>query len=266
MCLLTFFPPDVMPDTTALANGAALNSDGHGYALIADGQLIVGKSMQAQPLIDDFDRLRHLHPHGPALFHSRMATHGEHSTDNCHPFALGGDHRTVLAHNGVLPKDAQPTKGDPRSDTRIAAETFIPTIGHLRLRRVRHTVEQWMTPHNKIVILTVDRRYKQQAYILNEDAGLWVGDIWYSNNGYLPYDANIVDDWWDWPSKSLRRAPIAAGFERCGYCLAIIDPTFGECRVCGWCLDCGEMPEHCYCYTPAFLDPKTTTPRTPARR
>ena len=32
MCLLSYFPPGLMPDTAALLNGAVINDDGHGFA------------------------------------------------------------------------------------------------------------------------------------------------------------------------------------------------------------------------------------------
>src|SRR4051812_17252054 len=201
MCLLTFFPAGVLPDTDALLNGAIVNNDGHGYGIVADGRLIVGRGMDADAVIAAFAAARAEHRDGPALFHSRFGTHGKPCVDNCHPFPVGGDARTVIAHNGVLPAAVQPSKGDARSDTRIAAEDFIPALGSLRARRIRLRLQRWMTPHNKIVILTVDRRFKQRSYILNENCGIWDGGIWYSNDGYRPLPRThwAFDDDWDWP-------------------------------------------------------------------
>jgi glutamine amidotransferase len=265
MCLLTFLPAGVLPDTAALFNGATVNNDGHGFAIVAGGQLIVHRGMHAEAIIEAFAAARRQHPHGPALFHSRFGTHGEAIIDNCHPFPVGGDGRTVLAHNGILPPVVQPAKDDPRSDTRIAAEDFIPTFGSLRTRRIRLRLQRWMSTHNKVVILTVDRRFKQRSYILNEQSGIWDGGIWYSNDGYLPTPparwlaASNVD--WDWPPCSRRRAGDWRGsnVERCPNCEAITDVFDGECGYCGWCLDCGEMPDQCFCYTPAALDQPTST-------
>jgi glutamine amidotransferase len=270
MCLLTFLPASTQPDTDALHIGAAANNDGHGLAIVAGDrldELIVHRGMNAKDVIAAFTAARTEHPAGPALFHSRLATHGKTNVDNCHPLVVGGDCRTVLAHNGVLPQAVQPRKGDRRSDTRIAAEDFIPAFGSLRARRIRLKLARWMTPDNKMVILTVDRRFKQRAYILNEQAGIWDGGIWYSNTGYRPYiphfgldDDRFDDTWyhqydaddeagsraerWDW-----QRVP-----DRCANCDAIIDVRDGECPWCGWCLDCGELPDRCFCYTPAQLD------------
>jgi hypothetical protein len=262
MCLLTFLPAGVLPDTDALFNGADVNDDGHGFAIVTANRILVRHGMVAEPVIEEFDAARCEHPDGPALFHSRFATHGtERDLANCHPFFLGGDARTVIAHNGVLPKVAQPGKGDPRSDTRIAAETFLPAFGSLRLRRTRLRVERWMTPANKIVILTVDRRFRDRAYILNEQEGIWVGGIWYSNDGYRPYLPHRLradtPSLWGWtPAEGSDWA-----FDRCGVCQAVIDVTEEECPYCGGCPICGDWPDVCACHPPAALDHRLSATR-----
>lgn len=197
MCLLTYIPDGVMPDVDALANGAIFNDDGHGYAIVSGDRLIVDRSLDSEYLIGSFAEVRSKHLDGPALFHSRFGTHGSNSVRNCHPFHVGGDKRTIIAHNGVLPKDVHPGKKDWRSDTRIAAEDFIPQLGHLRARRTRLRLQRWMTTANKMVVLTVDRSFREQSYILNEQAGTWDGGIWYSNSGYLPseYGRWSLEDW-----------------------------------------------------------------------
>jgi predicted glutamine amidotransferase len=156
MCLLTFIPGGVQPELDALSCGADVNPDGHGWAIVAGQRLLVGHGMNPAETIASFAEARGRHPDGPALFHSRYATAGRVNVDNCHPFAVGGDPRTVLAHNGVLPASVQPSRGERRSDTRIAAEDFLPRFGSLRSRAARLRFEKWMTLRNKIVILTVD--------------------------------------------------------------------------------------------------------------
>ena len=137
------------------------------------------------------------------MFHSRFSTHGDPSSvENCHPFIVGGDHRTVLAHNGVFHDAVRPAEGDPRSDTRIVAEEFLPGFGTLRRRRTRLAFQRWMTPGNKVVILTVDPRFRDHAYILNENAGVWDRGIWYSNRDYLPQ----LPTRWGWAYRCFRPA------------------------------------------------------------
>ncbi|WP_143261928.1 class II glutamine amidotransferase [Allokutzneria sp. NRRL B-24872] len=233
MCLLTFFPQDVEPNADALMNGTLYNDDGHGFAIVTGSRILVRRGMNAERVVADFVRLRR-HHHGPALFHSRMGTHGSLSKSNCHPFPLGGDSRTVLAHNGILPKRVQPAKGDVRSDTRIAAEDFLAgqPFGALSSQRGRNRLRKWLTPYNKVVILTVDPRYRNRAYVINEESGHWDEGIWYSN---LDYVGNVTNR----PS-----APLS-----CAWCFEIgtIDPISELCRACGSCWTCNEESGYCEC-------------------
>jgi hypothetical protein len=247
MCLLTFLPAQVQPDLDALASGAWHNDDGHGFAIVAGGELIVRRSMRAGPLLDTFGELRRAHPDGPALFHSRYATHGSRTLANCHPFTVGGDRRTVVAHNGILPELVQPGRQDPRSDTRIAAEDFL-SADTLRLRRHRLALQRWMTPANKMVLLSVDRRFRKPAYLLNEDAGIWHQGIWYSNDDFRvdPGRAAALDGW-DSADLDLMTGRALLCLE-CGSNIAADEPA---CPVCGCCADCGDLPGFCSCYTPA---------------
>jgi hypothetical protein len=105
MCLLTYFPAGQLPDLDALKAGTDYNPDGHGYAIVVPdatrrdgGRLLVGKGLDAELVLTRFDRDRRAHPDGPALFHSRLRTHGLVDEANCHPFRLAGDPRTVMAH------------------------------------------------------------------------------------------------------------------------------------------------------------------------
>ncbi|MET8149121.1 hypothetical protein ACIBSW_39705 [Actinoplanes sp. NPDC049668] len=224
MCLLTFLPPGVQPDPNALHNGSLVNDDGHGFAIITGNTLMVRHSMNGEQLIEQFAAERRTHPDGPALFHSRYGTGGTVDVGNCHPLQVGGDARTVLAHNGVLPIDTG--KSEPRSDTRIAAEQLIPAMGSLRLRRTRLRLERWMGPHNKIVILSVDRRFRDNAYLLNEQAGIWDGGIWYSNDGYQ-----------DFASRYTSRLTFLTGGQCCAWCGEPVDDSMRDCPECGLCLD-----------------------------
>lgn len=105
MCLLSFFPPGVQPDSEELSCGASCNPHGFGYAIVIPGEeeILIGKGMDAATLIAEFVKMRAQYPDGPALFHSRYTTHGVTGVDNCHPFVVNGDKRTVVGHNGILP-------------------------------------------------------------------------------------------------------------------------------------------------------------------
>lgn len=260
MCMLTYFPPDTMPNTDRLYNGAVTNDDGHGYAIVAGNEIIVGKSMNARTAIEEFEQARAFAPSGPALFHSRFSTHGVVDESNIHPFSVCNDDRTVLAHNGILPDSCQPRKGDTRSDTRIAAEVFLrKAFGPLYSFKARRRIEKWMGEYNKLVILSTHRAFRQSAYILNEAAGIWADGIWYSNSGYLPYryiTKTYAYGGWGWEDGKYTVRHSADGEDegtpvKCYACLAVSSPGMSECVFCGWCFDCqaGSLGQ-CECYVP----------------
>lgn len=251
MCMLTYYPEGVHVDVDALTNGAALNRDGHGFAIVTGGKITIRKSMDPEFLIADFEAMRRHHLDGPALFHSRLCTDGSVSKDNCHPFRLGGDGRTVLAHNGIMPGEVRPAKGDLRSDTRICAEIFLRDnpFGPLGNRKARRRFARWMGEWNKVAILTVDPKYGRNGYLINGHKGEWHHGVWYSNMDYRTdarhrawekasywYDRWAKEDgeytgWWD--EKLAERDESRVW---CGECL-----TESDLHSDGSCLKCGSM-------------------------
>lgn len=249
MCMLTYLPPDVLPDLDALANGAEFNDDGHGFAIVTPGRILVRHGMDSEGLLARFARDRAEHPDGPALFHSRFATHGTRSRANCHPFRVGHDARTVLAHNGVLPRRVQPRGGDRRSDTRIAAEDFLPLRSYSSWddHQAQRGLARWLGAGNKLVVLTVDPRYRHRAYLINEETGVWDGGIWYSNNDYQGY----TDTYFDTVSGSTDNSNATFQYDVCPVCLTpgVIN-AHRYCLMCGGCADCAEPDGSCICYAP----------------
>lgn len=258
MCMLTYFPPGVQPDVDALMNGATFNEDGHGFAIVAGDRLIIRHGMTARRVIDKFAKLRHRYPDGPAMFHSRYGTGGTVGRFNCHPFYIGGDRKTVLAHNGVLPAMVQPGKKDRRCDTRLMCEDLL-SGEDLGDQRYLDSLAEWITKYNKLVILSVNPDYGYSGYIVNESSGIWEDDgIWYSNDDYLPLDTKYPAYV---PSKS------ATGTARWNYELAhnyadpdvcamcetrgAIDLDRAICTACNTCQDCLEAWDDCECYLPA---------------
>lgn len=262
MCLLSYYPPGVLPDVDALFNGAVLNTDGHGFAVVANTRLLVGHGLDAAAVIAEFLHIRQACPDGAALFHSRFATHGAVTEDNCHPFRVGGDPRTMLAHNGVLPKRVRPKRSDRRCDTRIAAEDFLPRepFGSLASPRGRAGLQNWLGL-NRLVILTVDDRHPDNAYLLGEELGVWSGGAWYSNTDF---------------HDTAERFAWEPGAYPCPVCESLdsLDTRTGWCQVCGICADCGDDVTCCDCFipdtpsrwTPASNRRGLSIPAGPARR
>lgn len=242
MCLLTFFPEGVQPDPEALANGARHNQDGHGYAIVTPKGLIIRKGLDPEAMISQFVADRWREPSGPALFHSRFGTGGVYTTYNVHPFRLHGDRRTVVAHNGILPALVQPDRKDKRCDTRIAASDVFPTgFGDLNVADNRLSLANWIGKSNKLVFLTVNPRYDEPAYIINESSGEWHGGVWYSN---CDYQAAGRYGWYEDDDEQAN----------CEFCESVdsIDYVSEMCVACGTCVHCGEVVARkggdCECY------------------
>ena len=283
MCILSYLPAGVKPDEDGLFNGGLNNPDGHGWAIVAGDRILVGKSMDLAEALDEFCKVREEHLDGPALFHSRYATHGTVNTFNVHPFQVARSPLTVLAHNGVLRQAAHPEKGDPRSDTHKFAEDIIfKQFKKLDKPGVRHSLRQWVKT-DKLVILTVDPRHKENSYIINEALGTWDKStgLWHSNRDYLYYTSKAYrwssKDYDYWPTKIGKQGgasrlaaraedtsqwarstapkfndPLA---ETCLYCsnnstlagAPAVDER-GYCTYCYSCQDCGENINSCKCY------------------
>src|ERR1035437_3398377 len=127
MCLLVFCKPKTTPDREDLETACKNNPHGFGFAVVAGNKIHTGRDMDPKRAVDRFLRERAKYPEGPALFHARMSTHGLPDAHSCHPFRGGGDKRVILAHNGIFPVGMAPK--DPRSDTRLFAESILPAMG-----------------------------------------------------------------------------------------------------------------------------------------
>ena len=251
MCILSYIPAGVELDNTAedaLWHGGISNPDGHGWAITAGHEITVGKSMRLDHALSDFIDARKANPWGDALFHSRYATHGSIRPGNCHPFYVGSNTRTVLAHNGVLPASAHPRQGDDRSDTAILAEELLPRMWRrLDKPSVRRALTDYCGRGNKLVILTVDQRYRRNAYLINEGLGHWEKTgIWHSNYDHIPYiiparvgafTLDVIQ-----PDTADDTDPTT-----CLMCDGRVNGAY-ICTVCGTCQDCFESSRDCLCY------------------
>lgn len=183
MCLLTFMHSGVTAPEESLRCGAENNPDGFGFAIHAGTKIVRSSGLEFDSVYDDFIKARQKHS-GPALFHSRITTHGGTSLDNCHPFQVGRDSGTVVAHNGMLPIK----EDNGRSDTRIFAEDLFPSWGGVRTltsKKMRKKLSKF-AEGSKLVFLTTDRNVSDDFIIINEKLGHWVDGVWWSNSSYKP--------------------------------------------------------------------------------
>jgi len=184
MCLLILMPDGKTSTLESLEIAAKNNPDGFGYAISTGTKILTGQSMDFDALVTEFLDVRALNQ-GPALFHLRIATHGAVDLTNCHPFYLGGDNQTVMAHNGMMTLPME--KSDTRSDSHVFAKHYMPAIGGITaLDDEGYFVKlEKKFSGNKIAFLSVNDEAKYAWYILNAEEGDWEKDgIWYSNNSH----------------------------------------------------------------------------------
>lgn len=259
MCMLCVIPPNVIPSRDKLVNSALNNPDGFGFAIVIprEDRIHVEHTMNPDTSIQRFLDMRALYPESYAMWHARLATHGSTTVDNCHPFQVGYDNRTYLAHNGILPI-VQP-KGDLRSDTRIFAEDLLPRIGGVSAldnAQVMNLIEDFTTG-SKVCILTLDPEAKRTCYLIHEEKGNIDEDgVWWSNDSCdLDYSRK-----WSWSNTTTSMlADEALGYGQysmveCTGCAAIIDSftiedgNLDACPYCQTCFWCDTVANECLCY------------------
>lgn len=156
--------------------------------------------MSARKSINRFLEVREEFPDSYAMWHARIATHGVQNESNCHPFMVGDNGLTYLAHNGIL--DVPMDRDEKRSDSRIFAEETLPKMGgvHALDDDVIYTMVRSWAQGSKMCVLSVDPEADCNAYIINESSGKWDENrVWWSNDYHRTDYAKIltayVDDY-----------------------------------------------------------------------
>lgn len=282
MCMITYIPGGIEVPVKGIQNGSIINNDGHGWAVAAGGDMLVGKSMIFQEALDGFLEARaELGQGSVGLFHSRFGTHGEEGEFNIHPFYVG-DEGTVMAHNGILPSRYLPTLGDRRSDTRIFVDrhtSFVDNPNGVPSRRGGAMLGRKIGTGNKLVFLSI-RSGQPKTRIVNVNQGVQVDGVWYSNDGYLmdyswyglryrrPMDKYDWDDevkgserytgWDDYLAD--KQVVVYEDEGPCDTCGSVdLDYELGMCNSCVTCLDCKDNFAYCLCWRPGGL--RETTER-----
>ena len=175
MCLAIAQQPGAKLTDEVLNNAAQNNPDGFGYAFCDEnGKVRIRKHTEFAELVASYHEDWELYGQSSGfIVHFRWATHGQVCVKNTHPFKLanGG----AMIHNGVLtipglPKDY--------SDSLYFANNFISKLPEnwYRTPHWRTVMEKFIGAGNKVGCL-----YPDEIVILNEKAGEWKDNVWYSN-------------------------------------------------------------------------------------
>jgi glutamine amidotransferase len=272
--MLCVVPPNVIPSREKLENSALNNPHGFGFAIVIpkENRIHVERTMNADTSINRFIEMRGKYPEGYAMWHARFATHGTTTVDNCHPFKVGKDERTYLAHNGILPI-IEP-QGDTRSDTRIFAEDLLPAIGgvaSLDNEQVVNLLDDFTTG-SKVCVLTIHPDAKYQCYLFHKEKG-WEDDsgVWWSNDScYLPKPYAYTASSWENKYYSTKPLDFITKHDKdikfydckvCEFSVAedeLWDSGLGDdyCPQCGCCYQCNTYMSDDLCYKGSNADAK----------
>jgi glutamine amidotransferase len=197
-------------------------------------------------------------PNGWALWHWRYATGGGIRRDMAHPFRWGADGRIVIGHNGVLPVPSTATASDT---ARFAERCGDLPPAMLDDPRFMADLAGWATG-SKLAMLSAHPETRDAVYIVNEDAGHWVGGVWYSNRSYEPYrpparlwtPGNYSPALWgaQTPTRDNGDPFDLMGCAMCGDDYPVpVDDLAAYCPTCDSCWCCDEVRGECECWEPA---------------
>lgn len=179
MCIAIVAPAGNVVDAPTLVTCFNSNPDGAGFAYIKDGKVELSKGFfKIGEMVPAYHKIAEKYGQdNPMLIHFRIATEGKVNKANCHPFRIKGG---ALIHNGMLWSTKQGLDAE-FSDTRSFAQRL---HNELRYDVVKASINELASAieWNKLAML-----YDNGEYIR---VGKWYEDngIWYSNEGYLPWD------------------------------------------------------------------------------
>jgi len=180
MCQLIVSPNGNVPEWDYIESSYLANGDSWGAVYLGNTlRKVCG-------LAEDWANLALLHEElsdlqAPFLWHFRWATLGSATRKNCHPFAVSKD--IWFAHNGVL---NIPCPVPDRSDTWHMAQHFKKqnlTPERLKEKEIKNWLRGLAGHGNKFGFIDT----AGETTIINETAGEWIDEVWYSNPSALYY-------------------------------------------------------------------------------
>lgn len=178
MCLIIYSPKGALVERSVAAYAHCQNSDGIGVMSVEGIEKFMGRKAlkRAYRYIQTY-----LSPHEtPYGLHFRWATHGDVKLANTHPYETPDGKHWVM-HNGVISlTTAESSKNE--SDTAVFVRKYMDAIRPFDDKTYWTHIESLVNWGNKLLVMDDGGQFK----ICNEDAGVWVEGMWYSNTYSLP--------------------------------------------------------------------------------
>jgi predicted glutamine amidotransferase len=194
-----------MLEESIFENSFENNPDGCGMAYVMKGKIKMIHNMTSwKSLYEHYQLIRPVTKH-PILIHFRIGTSGIKDERNLHPFMVTDD--MALIHNGIVPYSV--IEKD-KSDTWHFVQ-FLKSLKNphslLNKNSTEFNMVSAITIGSKICLLHKDGSFN----IINEPAGTWNDDTWFSNRTYESCSYTRFD--WDWkPSWKGNSEPIDLGY------------------------------------------------------
>jgi len=205
MCIIAIKPQGAkLPTEDTLKTMFTRNPDGAGFMFPMNGRVEIRKGfMTYEGFKQALDNVvTHIGEDAPIVMHFRITTHGGTSPQNCHPFPLTkkvGEMKQLscsasvgVAHNGIINIK---TRATDISDTMEYISSVLAPV-------YRRNKKFWKT--QRILNGIADTINGSRLAILTGAGeviriGKWVqdGDLWYSNDGFKPYDYSRWSYLWD---------------------------------------------------------------------
>ena len=177
MCIAILNPNDVTLKKKVLQTCWDNNKDGAGLLYLNKGVLTTHKEMtDFDKFFSHYLKVRKEHADSQVVIHFRISTHGKIDLENCHPFVVNKEWGFV--HNGIISNVA---RHKDFSDTNMFNRHILQKLPHDWIHN--DAIYELVTGYigsSKLLFLNTNN----DAYIINEEAGVWDMGCWFSNTTY----------------------------------------------------------------------------------
>lgn len=180
MCIAISKPINKKLDKSIYEKCFSNNDDGAGFAFILDGELYTAKGFFTfEEFWEHFEPLEDK----AQVIHFRVGTSGGNNAENCHPWRVSDD--LIFVHNGTLPinKTNYQLSDTGNFNDDILKPLYEKDPDFWKRPEFKWMIENSIGANNKLILLGKDGEVR----IFNESAGVWEGDVWFSNTSYRAF-------------------------------------------------------------------------------